>query len=60
MDMFKEASIIEMFKSSDRRMDDFSCKNGHMTCYYCGYLSSNHPSFYSDLTGRTYLSSEVL
>lgn len=37
---------------------DFVCKNGHVRCAYCSYLSNDGPSYYRDFTGRTYLSNK--
>ena len=39
---------------------DFVCKNGHVRCAYCSYLSSDNPSYYRDFTGRTYLSNKFV
>lgn len=40
--------------------NDFVCKNKHVRCAYCSYLSSDSPSYYRDYTGRTYLSNRFV
>ena len=60
MNMFKIGTITEMLRSMNIKDEDFVCKNGHIKCSFCSYLNSDHPSFYRDYSGRTYLSNTVL
>ena len=49
--------IVKMINFHSIRDDeDMVCSNNHIRCFYCSYLTSNDPSYYRDMTGRSYLS----
>ncbi len=41
-------------------VNDFVCKNHHVRCGFCSYLSNDSPSYFRDFTGRTYLSNKYV
>lgn len=60
MDTNKIETVTDILKNIGGSTRDFVCSQGHLRCKYCAYLSSDAPSFYTDYTGRSYLSSRLI
>lgn len=60
MDAFKIDNLTDFIHVIGGSTDNFICKQGHLRCNYCAYLSSNAPSYFRDYTGRSYLSTKLI
>ncbi len=60
MDTNKIEGLQDLVRMLWLEVNDFVCKNNHVRCAYCSYLSNDSPSYYRDFTGRTYLSNKLL
>lgn len=60
MDANKIEDLGDLVRAFRFTTKDFVCKNGHVKCHYCSYLSNNKPSYFRDHTGRSYLSNKIL
>lgn len=60
MDAFKVDNLTDLLGSIGGSNANFVCKQGHIRCKFCSYLSSNYPSFFKDYTGRSYLSNKFM
>jgi hypothetical protein len=58
MDTNKIDDLRDLIRAVWIESNDFVCRNGHVRCAYCSYLSSDGPSYFRDYTGRTYLSNK--
>ena len=58
MDTNKIDDLKDLIRMMWLQSYDFVCKNNHVRCSYCSYLSNDNPSYFRDFTGRSYMSNK--